>query len=77
MTNLDSAKRPFEVTFLGWLFIAVGIISTIYHLLKGSLDRWTMPIDGVSHRLPGEAVAPLNVGPGKLSLTSSSAMSPS
>jgi uncharacterized membrane protein HdeD (DUF308 family) len=44
VTNLDSAKRPFEVTFLGWLFIAVGIISTIYHLWKGSLDRWTIPI---------------------------------
>jgi hypothetical protein len=44
VTNLNSAKRPFEVTFLGWLFIAVGIISTIYHLLKGSLDRWIFPI---------------------------------
>lgn len=44
VTNLNSAKRPFEVTFLGWLFIAVGIISTIYHLSKGSLDRWVIPI---------------------------------
>ncbi len=37
-------KRPFEVTFLGWLFIVVGIVSTAYHLWKGSLDRWTFPI---------------------------------
>jgi uncharacterized membrane protein HdeD (DUF308 family) len=29
---------------LGWLFIAVGILSTAYHLLKGSLDRWILPI---------------------------------
>lgn len=44
VTNLNSAKRPFEVTFLGWLFVAVGIISTIYHLLKGSLDCWIILI---------------------------------
>jgi len=44
MTNLNSMKRPFQVTMLGWLFIAVGILSTIYHLLKGPLDRWTGPI---------------------------------
>ena len=37
-------KRPFQVTMLGWLFIAVGILSTVYHLLKGSLDRWILPI---------------------------------
>lgn len=38
-------KRPFQVTTLGWLFIAVGILlSTIYHLWKGPLDRWTVPI---------------------------------
>jgi uncharacterized membrane protein HdeD (DUF308 family) len=37
-------KRPFEVTFLGWLFIVVGIASTAYHLWRGSLDRWTVPI---------------------------------
>ena len=44
MTNLNSMKRPFQVTMLGWLFIAVGILSTIYHLLKSPLDRWTVPI---------------------------------
>jgi hypothetical protein len=43
-TNLTSMKRPFQVTMLGWLFIAVGILSTIYHLLKSPLDRWTVPI---------------------------------
>jgi uncharacterized membrane protein HdeD (DUF308 family) len=37
-------KRPFQVTMLGWLFIAVGILSTVYHLLRGSLDRWIVPI---------------------------------
>jgi uncharacterized membrane protein HdeD (DUF308 family) len=37
-------KRPLQVTLLGWLFIAVGILSTIYHLLKSPLDRWTVPI---------------------------------
>jgi hypothetical protein len=43
-TNLTSMKRPFQVTMLGWLFIAVGILSTIYHFLKSPLDRWTAPI---------------------------------
>jgi uncharacterized membrane protein HdeD (DUF308 family) len=37
-------RRPFQVTVLGWLFIAVGILSTIFHLWKSSLDRWTLPI---------------------------------
>jgi uncharacterized membrane protein HdeD (DUF308 family) len=37
-------KRPFQVAMLGWLFIAVGILSTVYHLWKGSLDRWIVPI---------------------------------
>jgi uncharacterized membrane protein HdeD (DUF308 family) len=37
-------KRPFQVTLLGWLFIVVGIVSTAYHLLQGSFDRWTLPI---------------------------------
>jgi len=37
-------KRPFQVTLLGWLFIVVGVLSTTYHLLKGPLDRWTVPI---------------------------------
>jgi uncharacterized membrane protein HdeD (DUF308 family) len=37
-------KRPFEVTFLGWLFIVVGVSSTAYHLSRGPLDRWTFPM---------------------------------
>jgi uncharacterized membrane protein HdeD (DUF308 family) len=37
-------QRPFQVTLLGWLFIVVGIVSTAYHLWKGALDRWTIPI---------------------------------
>ncbi|HKV25477.1 MAG TPA: hypothetical protein VJN93_12860 [Candidatus Acidoferrum sp.] len=44
MADLHPIKRPFEVTFLGWLFIFVGIVSTANHLWKGSLDRWTAPI---------------------------------
>jgi hypothetical protein len=44
VTNLDSRKRPFQVTVLGWLFIAVGTVSTAYHLWKSPLDRWTVPI---------------------------------
>jgi uncharacterized membrane protein HdeD (DUF308 family) len=40
VANHDSIKRPFQVTILGWLFIAVGILSTADHLRKGSLDRW-------------------------------------
>jgi hypothetical protein len=44
VTNLNSTKRPFQITILGWLFIVVGILSTTYHLLKGSLDRWMVLI---------------------------------
>jgi hypothetical protein len=44
VTNLNSMKRPFQVTLLGWLFIVVGIVSTAYHLLKSTLDRWMVPI---------------------------------
>jgi hypothetical protein len=44
MTNLNSMKRPFQVTVLGWLFIGVGVLSTAYHLWKGALDLWIVPI---------------------------------
>lgn len=44
MPNINSMKRPFQVTTLGWLFIAVGILSTINHLWKSPLGRWTGPI---------------------------------
>ena len=37
-------KRPFAVTFLGCLFIVVGLASLLYHLLRNPLDRWTFPI---------------------------------
>jgi hypothetical protein len=40
-------KRPFSVTFLGWLFIAVGSIGVAYHLRDGSFDRWTVLIAAV------------------------------
>jgi uncharacterized membrane protein HdeD (DUF308 family) len=42
--NLNTAERPFQVAFLGWLFIVVGSLSSSYHLLKSPLDRWTIPI---------------------------------
>ena len=44
MTDPNSIQRPYQVTTLGWLFIVVGILSTAHHLLKGSLDRWMVPI---------------------------------
>ena len=37
-------KRPFAVTFLGWLFIAVGLFALIYQLIKGTLDFWMITI---------------------------------
>jgi hypothetical protein len=37
-------KRPFAVTFLGWLFIAVGLFALLYHLVKGRLDVWMLLI---------------------------------
>ena len=36
--------RPFPVTVLGWLFIGVGIVSTAWHLWRGTLDLWMIPI---------------------------------
>jgi hypothetical protein len=40
-------KRPFEVTFLGGLFIVVGLGSTVFHLWTGPIDRWTILIVAV------------------------------
>jgi uncharacterized membrane protein len=37
-------KRPFTITFLGSLFIVVGLVSTIYHLLTSPLDYWMVPV---------------------------------
>jgi hypothetical protein len=41
---VNSMKRPFAVTFLGWLFIAVGLFALTYHLIKGTLDFWMITI---------------------------------
>lgn len=38
-TNAGLMKRPFEVTLLGWFFIAVGVFAAIYHLSTAALDR--------------------------------------
>jgi uncharacterized membrane protein HdeD (DUF308 family) len=43
VTNPNFQGRPYQVTFLGWLFIVVGIVSTAIHLWKGTFDRW-MPL---------------------------------
>src|SRR5579863_4663629 len=40
-------KRPFEVTFIGGLFIVVGLGSTVFHLSTGPIDRWTILIVAV------------------------------
>ena len=37
-------KRPWEVTFLGGLFIAVGTLALIYHARHGTMDRWMLVI---------------------------------
>ena len=37
-------KRPWEVTFLGGLFILVGIAGLSYHLSHGTLDSWMLLI---------------------------------
>jgi len=44
VTDSGPRKRPFEVTFTGWLFVAVGILATIYQLWHGMLDRWMIVI---------------------------------
>ena len=37
-------KRPYEVTVAGWLFVVIGTLNTAYHLSKGALDLWVVPI---------------------------------
>jgi uncharacterized membrane protein len=37
-------KRPFAVTFLGCLFIVVGLANSIFFLSKSPFDRWTLPL---------------------------------
>jgi len=36
-------KRPWEVTFLGGMFIAVGSAALVYHAMHGTMDKW-MPV---------------------------------
>lgn len=42
--SLNPMKRPFQVIVIGWLFIAVGLLSLAYHLIKNPFDRWAFPI---------------------------------
>jgi hypothetical protein len=41
---MSALKRPYEVTAAGWLFIVIGVLNTAWHLWKGALDRWMVPI---------------------------------
>jgi hypothetical protein len=41
-------KRPFEVTFLGCLFIVVGLANPVLHLAHGPADRWMILIAAIS-----------------------------
>jgi len=33
-------KRPWEITFLGCLFIGVGVVSGVAHAWRAPLDKW-------------------------------------
>lgn len=44
VANQEIRKRPFEVTFTGWLFIAIGVFATAFQLWHGTLDRWMVVI---------------------------------
>lgn len=37
-------KRPFPVTFLGGLFIVIGVAALAYHLSTSPFDRWMILI---------------------------------
>jgi hypothetical protein len=41
---MSALKRPYEATVAGWLFIIIGMLNTAYHLWKGALDLWMVPI---------------------------------
>lgn len=41
---MSALKRPYEVTVAGWLFIVIGVLNTVYHLWRGTLDRWMILI---------------------------------
>jgi len=38
-------KRPWEITFLGCLFVAVGVVSGVVHAWGTPLDRWLVLIE--------------------------------
>jgi hypothetical protein len=38
-------KRPWEITFLGGLFIAVGVVAGVAHAWHAPLDRWLVLIE--------------------------------
>jgi hypothetical protein len=38
-------QRPLEVTFLGGLFIIVGVVSGVAHAWRAPLDRWLVLIE--------------------------------
>src|ERR1700757_3864306 len=40
-------KRPFEVTFLGGLFIIAGTVGLVYHLSDRPVDHWIILIAAV------------------------------
>jgi hypothetical protein len=37
-------KRPFQVTFIGCLFILAGLVGLVYHLSEGMVDPWVVLI---------------------------------
>jgi len=46
--GIEPMKRPFEVTFLGCLFIVVGLANPVLHLAHGPADRWMILIAAIS-----------------------------
>jgi len=40
-------KRPFEVTFIGFLFIVAGTVGLVYHLADRPVDHWIILIAAV------------------------------
>ncbi len=42
--SVTRMKRPFPVTFLGGLFVVVGLTSLLYHVVRSPLDPSIIPI---------------------------------
>jgi hypothetical protein len=40
-------KRPFEVSFLGWLFMVTGLASVAFPLAGRPIDRWSILIAAI------------------------------